>query len=112
MRRLVNNLLRWRGTPIINADGLVHVVNYSDILRSLEPHNRTLVARERITYDSLWVHSKRHYDNCSASISWRAHWDEVLKEAFALPMLIQISHKNTVTKYEGFGSGETSPRSS
>ena len=32
------------------------------ILRNLEPLNEGRDERHRITYDSLWVHAKRHYD--------------------------------------------------
>ena len=32
------------------------------ILRDLEPLNRGRDKSNRITYDSLWVHAKRHYD--------------------------------------------------
>ena len=39
-RILVNELLDWRGVPTILGRGNTH----------------------RITYDSLWVHAKRHYD--------------------------------------------------
>jgi hypothetical protein len=40
VRILVNELLDWRGVPIILGRGKTH----------------------RITYDSLWIHAKRHYD--------------------------------------------------
>ena len=40
VRILVNELLDWRGVPTILGRGKSY----------------------RITYDSLWVHAKRHYD--------------------------------------------------
>ena len=33
-----------------------------NILRDLEPLNEARDKKDRITYDSLWVHAKRHYD--------------------------------------------------
>jgi hypothetical protein len=58
----VNELLDWRGVPIPLGRGKTHVVTYADILRDLEPLNEGRDTRERITYDSLWVHAKRHYN--------------------------------------------------
>ena len=37
-------------------------ITYADILRDLEPLNEGRDKRDRITYDSLWIHAKRHYD--------------------------------------------------
>jgi hypothetical protein len=62
VRVLVNKLLDWRGAPIILGRGKTHMVTYADILRDLEPLNEARDKRDRITYDSLWVHAKRHYD--------------------------------------------------
>jgi hypothetical protein len=38
----------------------------------LEPLNEGRDARDRITYDSLWIHAKRHYDLAGVSAYWRA----------------------------------------
>jgi hypothetical protein len=62
VRVLVNKLLDWHGAPIILGRGKTHVVTYADILRDLEPLNEGRDKRDRITYDSLWVHAKRYYD--------------------------------------------------
>ena len=37
-----------------------HVVTYADILRDLQPLNASRASNDRITYDSLRVHAKRH----------------------------------------------------
>ena len=34
----------------------------AEILRSLKPLNAGRDKRDQITYDSLWIHAKRHYD--------------------------------------------------
>jgi hypothetical protein len=47
--------------PITLGRGKTHVVTYADILRDLEPLNEGRDESARITYDSLWVHAKRHY---------------------------------------------------
>src|SRR6478735_733453 len=62
VRVLVNELLDWHGVPIILGRGKTHRVTYADILRDLAPFNEGRDERDRITYDSLWVHAKRHYD--------------------------------------------------
>jgi hypothetical protein len=38
------------------------VITYVDVLRELEPINEQRDKSERISYDSLWIHAKRHYD--------------------------------------------------
>ena len=42
--------------------GKSHRITYAEILRDLAPFNEGRDKRDRITYDSLWVHAKRHYD--------------------------------------------------
>ena len=39
-----------------------HRITLTEILRDLAPLNEGRDKRDRITYDSLWVHAKRHYD--------------------------------------------------
>jgi hypothetical protein len=51
-----------RGIPIILGRGKTHRITYAEILRDLAPFNEGRDAKDRITYDSLWVHAKRHYD--------------------------------------------------
>ena len=58
VRVLVNKLLDWHGAPIILGRGKTHLVTYADILRDLEPLNKGRDNRDRITYDSLWIHAK------------------------------------------------------
>lgn len=40
---------------------LAHAMTYQDIYRSLEPLNKILPASQRITYDSIWTHAKKHF---------------------------------------------------
>lgn len=81
VRVLVNELLDWHGAPIILGRGKTHVVTYADILRDLEPLNERRDNRDRITYDSLWVHAKRHYDLAGIAAYWRARMDKELRNA-------------------------------
>ena len=81
MRVLVNELLDWQGAPIILGRGKTHRVTYADILRDLEPLNKGREMRDRITYDSLWVHAKRHYDDAAITAYWRARMHKELRNA-------------------------------
>ena len=81
VRVLVNKLLDWQGAPIILGRGKTHVVTYADILRDLEPLNKGRDKRDRITYDSLWVHAKRHYDDAAITAYWRARMHKELRNA-------------------------------
>ena len=63
MRVVVDELLDWRGVPIIRE----HVARHTRSLlprvpRSLEPLDESRDQRDQITYDNLSVHGKRHYD--------------------------------------------------
>ena len=81
MRVLVNELLDWHGAPIILGRGKTHVVTYADILRNLEPLNKGRDDNDRITYDSPWVHAKRHYDLAGTTAYWRARTHKELMKA-------------------------------
>ena len=81
VRVLVNKLLDWHGAPIILGRGKTHVVTYADILRDLEPLNEGRDKKDRITYDSLWVHAKRHYDLAGITAYWRARMHKELMKA-------------------------------
>jgi hypothetical protein len=81
VRVLVNKLLDWHGAPIILGRGKTHVVTDADILRDLEPLNKGRDERDRITYDSLRVHAKRHYDNAAITAYWRARMHRELINA-------------------------------
>ena len=37
--------------------------------------------KDRITYDSLWVHAKRHYDLAATTAYWRARMHKELMNA-------------------------------
>ena len=58
VRILVNDLLDWHGVPIILGRGKTH----------------------RITYDSLWVHAKRHYELAGITAYWRTRTHKVFVE--------------------------------
>jgi hypothetical protein len=81
VRVLVNDLLDWRGAPIILGRGKTHLVTYADILRELEPVNAGRDERNRITYKSLWVHAKRHYDLAGIARQLGAQMDRGLRNA-------------------------------
>jgi hypothetical protein len=81
VRRLVNYLLDWRGVPIILGPGKIHRITLTEILRDLEPLNEGRDNRDRITYDSLWVHAKRHYDLAGVTAYWTARMHKELMKA-------------------------------
>jgi hypothetical protein len=70
VRVFVNKMLDWRGAPIILGRGKTHLITLTDILRDLEPLNEGRDERDRITYSSLWVHAKRHYDLAGFMAGW------------------------------------------
>ena len=59
VRRLVNDLLRWRGAPVFLEGGKTRRISYTEILRTI---NEGRDEKDRITYDSLWIHARRHHD--------------------------------------------------
>ena len=81
VRVVVNELLDWHGVPIIRGRGSTHLVTYTDILRDLEPLNEGRDKRDRITYDSLWVHAKRHYDLAGRVAYWRTRMSKEFRKA-------------------------------
>jgi hypothetical protein len=62
VRVVVNDLLDWRGVPIILGRGKIHRSTLTEILRDLAPFNEGRANRGRITHNSLWIHFHRHYD--------------------------------------------------
>ena len=81
VRLLVNELLDWRGVPIIVEGGKWHRISYADILRGLEPLNEVRDERDRITYDSLWIHAKRHRDVAGVAAYWAARMNREFRSA-------------------------------
>ena len=65
IRRMVNELLSWRGAPI-RMGARYREVSYADILDHL---NATLPEDKEISYTSLLNHAKRHYD-ANAAVGW------------------------------------------
>ena len=80
VRILVNELLDWHGVPIFLGRGKTHLVTYADILSDLAPLNEGRDTRDRITYDSLWVHAKRHYDLAGTAAYWKTRMSKEFKE--------------------------------
>jgi hypothetical protein len=81
VRVVVNELLDWRGVPVIQGRGKTHLVTYADILRDLEPVNEGRDKRDRITYDSLWIHAKRHYELAGIVAYWRTRMSKEFRKA-------------------------------
>ena len=81
VRLEVNNLLDWRGVPVSLGRGKTRLVTYADILRDLEPFNEGRDKRDRITYDSLWIHAKRHYEIAGIAAYWSARINKELRTA-------------------------------
>jgi hypothetical protein len=72
VRRFVNDFLGWRGARVFVEGGKTHRITYAEILRILEPINEGRDERDRITYDSLWIHAKRHFDTEGVVDYWTA----------------------------------------
>ena len=76
VRLLVNKLLAYKPMGL----------SLADILRILEPVNEGRGTKNLITYDCLWVHSRRHYDICTPAVAiWRAiRMDKELRNALGV----------------------------
>ena len=80
VRRRVNALLQWRGVPIFLEGGKTHRITYADILRDLEPINRGRAEGDRISYSSLRIHAKRHYELAGVVAYWSTWMDKQLRD--------------------------------
>jgi hypothetical protein len=78
---VVNDLLDLRGTPIPKHQGRFSVITYADILRSLDSVNEDRGQKDRITYDCLWVHARRHHDVAAVGAYLSAHMVEMFVKA-------------------------------
>jgi hypothetical protein len=81
VRVRVNQLLDWRGVPTTVGQRRCHKVTYTDILRQLEPLNEGRDESDRITYDSLWNHAKRHYEIDGIATYWNSRMTKELRQA-------------------------------
>ncbi len=81
VRIVVIELLDWRGVPIILGRSKIHQITLTEILRDLAPLNEGRDKKDRITYDSLWVHSRCHYDLAGIVAYRRTRWSEEFKKA-------------------------------
>ena len=84
VRVVANELLDSRGVPVILGRGKIHRITLTEILRGLEPLNEGRDKSDRITYDSLWVHAKRHYDLAGITAYWRARMHKELMNALGV----------------------------
>ena len=80
VRVVVNDLLDWRGVAVNLGRGKTHRITVTEILRTLAPLNEGRDKRHRITYDSLWVHAKRHYDLAGIAAYWSTRMSKEFKE--------------------------------
>lgn len=81
VRVVVNELLDWRGVPVILEGGKTHFITLTEILRTLEPLNEGRDKRHRISYESLWIHFQRHYGLAGRVAYWRTRMDKELRKA-------------------------------
>jgi len=81
VRVVVNDLLDWRGVAVNLGRGKTHRITVTEILRTLAPLNEGRDKRDRITYDSLWVHAKRHHDIDGVVAHWAARMPRELRKA-------------------------------
>lgn len=77
-------MLEWHGVPVPTGNGKFRTVAYTDILCSLGPINELRDPRDRITYDSLWVHAKRHYEIAGIVAYWSARLDREFRNALTI----------------------------
>jgi hypothetical protein len=77
VRRLVNKLLDWQGVPI---PGTGKAVTYRMVLAWLDPINAERSSKDQITYDSLWIHAKRHYELAGVMAYWGSRMEKELRE--------------------------------
>ena len=83
VRVVVNGLLDWRGVPVLREGGKTHRITLTEILRDLEPLNEGRDTGDRISYDSLWIHAKRHYDLAGVAAYWRTRMYKEFRTALA-----------------------------
>ena len=81
VRVLVNDLLPWRGVPIVVESKAPRPITLADIHRLLEPVNLERDERSRITYATLWNHTKRHYELAGVATYWTRRLDRELSKA-------------------------------
>ncbi len=97
VRRHVNELLRFRGGLIPQGDGTSHRVTYKDVLRALEPINKNEAVENRITYDSLRTHKKRHFDIEGVIKYWCAKMDKDLSDLFGTKITVMSTPPHTTS---------------
>lgn len=81
VRSQVNRLLDWRGVPILLEGGTTHRITLNDIALAVEPLNQGCDPRDRLTYSSLWVHTRRHHDVEGVAGYWCARMYKELRNA-------------------------------
>jgi hypothetical protein len=78
LRRRVNQLLDWRGVPIPEGGKTYRITSYRTILAWI---NKERPDADQITYDSLWIHSKRHHELAGVVAYWSARIENELRDA-------------------------------
>lgn len=81
VRNQVNGLLDWLWVPVPVEGGKTHKIALSDILRALEPLNEGHDPRDRLTYNSLRVHARRHYEIEGVAAYWEVQMRKKLRKA-------------------------------
>ena len=71
------------GIPINLGRSKIHRITLTEILRTLEPLNEGRDNSDRITYDSLWVHAKRHYGLAGRVGYWSTRMSTEFRNALA-----------------------------
>ena len=69
--------------PIILGRRKFRRITLTEILRYMEPLNDGRDQKQRITYDSLWRHAKRHYDPFRTPTYRRTRITRKLKDVLA-----------------------------
>ena len=77
LRRLVNQALDWRGVPLPEGDK-TYRITYRTILAWI---NKQRPDADPISYDSLWIHARRHYSLAGIAAYWGARMDRELRNA-------------------------------
>lgn len=81
VRILVNKLLDWVGVPVSLGRGRSHRINLVDVLGFLEPLNHGRDPRDKLTYNSLRVHTRRHHDLDGIVDYWERQMHKKLRKA-------------------------------
>ena len=85
IRIRIDAMLEWVGIPVPLGPGKFHKITYRDILRDLEPLNARRPLKDRITYNSLLVHAKRHHDLKGLVDRWAHQVEKKFEDMLGIP---------------------------